>query len=62
MKNFNLVRATAVLIGFALAIIGRDAEVTPTQPEDEKSIRALMTAMGDAFAKLDAHAFSLVFP
>ena len=61
MKNSNLVRAAAVLIGFALAIIGHAAEVTPTQPEDEKSIRALMTAMGDAFAKLDAHAFSLVF-
>jgi uncharacterized protein (TIGR02246 family) len=61
MKNFNLVRVMAILIGFALAIIGHAAEVTPTQPEDEKSIRALMTAMGDAFAKLDAHAFSLVF-
>jgi uncharacterized protein (TIGR02246 family) len=61
MKNFTLVRATAVLIGFALAIIGHAAEVAPMLPEDEKSIRAFMTAMGDAFAKLDAHAFSLVF-
>jgi len=61
MKNFTLVRATFVLIGFALAISGHAAEVTPTRPGDEKSISALLTAMGDAFAKLDAHAFSLVF-
>jgi uncharacterized protein (TIGR02246 family) len=33
----------------------------PVQANDEKPIRALVAAMGDAFAKLDAHAFSMVF-
>jgi uncharacterized protein (TIGR02246 family) len=28
---------------------------------DEKPVRALIAALGDAFAKLDAHAFSMVF-
>jgi uncharacterized protein (TIGR02246 family) len=30
-------------------------------PEDEKPVRALLEALGDAFAKLDAHAFSMAF-
>jgi uncharacterized protein (TIGR02246 family) len=30
-------------------------------PEDEKPVRALLEALSDAFAKLDAHAFSMVF-
>jgi len=61
MKTLNLCRATVILMGFALAIICYADEATPTRPEDEKSIRALLTAMGDAFAKLNAHAFSLAF-
>ena len=31
------------------------------QANDEKPIRALIAAMSEAFAKLDAHAFSIVF-
>jgi uncharacterized protein (TIGR02246 family) len=31
------------------------------QANDEKPIRALVAAIGEAFAKLDAHAFSMVF-
>ena len=33
----------------------------PMQTGDEKAIRALIGALGDAFAKVDAHAFSMVF-
>jgi uncharacterized protein (TIGR02246 family) len=33
----------------------------PVQTADERSVRALVTALGEAFAKLDAHAFSMAF-
>jgi uncharacterized protein (TIGR02246 family) len=49
----------------ALALFGnfsfsRAADV-PAQSDTEKPVRALIAAMGEAFAKLDAHAFSMVF-
>ncbi|MDP9292634.1 MAG: SgcJ/EcaC family oxidoreductase [Verrucomicrobiota bacterium] len=40
---------------------GINAADLPTQLNDEKSIHALLDAFGQAFAKLDAHAFSMVF-
>ena len=33
----------------------------PAQSDDEKRVRTLIAALGEAFAKLDAHAFSMVF-
>ena len=50
-------------IAFALFTnlsVSRAADA-PAQADDERPIRALVAALGDAFAKLDAHAFSMVF-
>jgi len=45
---------------FSISSFSRAADV-PEQNADEKAVRALVAALGDAFAKLDAHAFSMVF-
>jgi uncharacterized protein (TIGR02246 family) len=61
MTNFNPLRLAVVLISFALPNIGHCAEVTSKRSDDERAIQGLLAAFGDAFAKRDAHAFSLVF-
>jgi uncharacterized protein (TIGR02246 family) len=43
-----------------IASFSRAAD-SPAQTADEQSVRALVAAMGEAFARLDAHAFSMVF-
>lgn len=48
------------LVFLALSSVGRAADA-PVQSGDEESVRKLIAAMGEAFAKLDAHAFSMVF-
>ena len=49
----------------ALALLNNlsfsSAADAPAQSDHEKPVRALIAAMGEAFAKLDAHAFSMVF-
>jgi len=45
---------------FAISSLSRGADST-VQANDEKPIGVLIAAMGEAFAKLDAHAFSMVF-
>lgn len=45
---------------FACSAAARAAEA-PAQSADEAAVRGLMASFGEAFAKLDAHAFSLIF-
>ena len=59
-KHSHQLRFAIALVVFAISSLGRGAD-SPGQPNDEKPIRALVAAMGEAFAKLDAHAFSMVF-
>jgi len=59
--TYSIVRRLAITLAFvSIASITRAAE-GPVQTADEQSVRALIAAMGDAFAKLDAHGFSMVF-
>lgn len=51
----------AVALGFMAASPAMSRAGERPGADDEKALRALITAFGDAFAKLDAHAFSLVF-
>src|SRR5438132_13948916 len=53
-------RFAIALVVFAISSLSRGAN-SPLQASDEKPVRALITALGEAFAKLDAHAFSMVF-
>ena len=59
--KYSTIRLLAIGVAFlSISSLGR-ALGGPTQTEDEKPVRALVAAMGDAFANLDAHAFSMVF-
>ena len=60
MKNSVQLRFLITFAVFAISSLSRGADST-VEANDEKPIRALVVAMGDAFAKLDAHAFSMVF-
>ena len=60
MTHSLQLRFAIALVVFAISSLSRGADST-VQPNDEKPIRALVAAMGEAFAKLDAHAFSMVF-
>ena len=55
-----VLRAAIALAFFTISSSGHAADA-PAQAGDEKPVRALIAALGEAFAKLDAHAFSLVF-
>jgi uncharacterized protein (TIGR02246 family) len=60
MTHSILSRFTITLLIIATSA-GINAADFTTQPNDEKPIHALLDAFGQAFAKLDAHAFSMVF-
>jgi uncharacterized protein (TIGR02246 family) len=60
MTHSIQLRFVITLAVFAISSLSRAADST-AQPNDEKPVRALVAAMGEAFAKLDAHAFSMVF-
>ncbi|MDQ6622967.1 MAG: SgcJ/EcaC family oxidoreductase [Verrucomicrobiota bacterium] len=53
-------RTAIALVLFSISASSRAAD-SPVQAGDEKPVRALIAAFGEAFAKLDAHAFSMVF-
>ena len=59
--TYSIVRPLAMLLAFAsIASFSRAAD-NPAQNADEQSVRALVAAMGEAFEKLNARAFSMVF-
>jgi len=60
MRHSVLTRSTIAIAVLSSFSFSRAADA-PAQSDDEKPVRALVAAMGEAFAKLDAHAFSLVF-
>jgi uncharacterized protein (TIGR02246 family) len=60
MKHSIILRSTIALAVLSDLSFSRAADA-PAQSDNEKPVRALIAAMGDAFAKLDAHAFSMVF-
>src|SRR5947207_15312575 len=60
MTHSLQLRFVITLVVFAISPLSRGADST-MQANDEKLIRALIAAMSEAFAKLDAHAFSIVF-
>src|SRR5438105_10879086 len=60
MTHSLQLRFAIALVVFAILSLSRGANST-VQANDEEPIRALIAALGDAFAKLDAHAFSMVF-
>ena len=49
-----------LILCLTASALSHAAEST-VQANDEKPVRALIAAFGDAFARLDAHAFSMVF-
>lgn len=55
----SFIVAGAIALGLP-AFSARAGDVR-TQAQDEESIRSVITAFGEAFRKLDAHAFSMVF-
>ncbi len=60
MKHSIIQQGTLFLVFLALASFGRAADA-PVQSGDEESVRKVIAAFGEAFAKLDAHAFAMVF-
>jgi uncharacterized protein (TIGR02246 family) len=60
MTHSLQLRFAIPLVVFAISSLSRGADST-VQANDEKPIGVLIAAMGEAFAKLDAHAFSMVF-
>src|SRR5260370_31622014 len=60
MTHALKLRFVIALVVFAISYLSRGASST-VPANDEKPIRALIAASGEAFAKLDAHAFSMVF-
>jgi uncharacterized protein (TIGR02246 family) len=60
MRHSIILRSTIALAVFSNLSFSRAADA-PVQSDNEKPVRALIAAMGEAFAKLDAHAFSMVF-
>ena len=60
MRHSIILRSTIALAVFSNLSFSRAADA-PVQGDNEKPVRALIAAMGEAFAKLDAHAFSMVF-
>src|SRR4029077_9029527 len=60
MTHSLQLRFATALVVFAISSLSRGAD-SAVQANDEKPIRELVAAMGEAFAKLDAHAFSMVF-
>lgn len=60
MKYSILLGSMIALIVIATSSLSRAVDA-PVQSNDEKAINVLVAAFGDAFAKLDAHAFSMVF-
>jgi uncharacterized protein (TIGR02246 family) len=63
--NFPMTHSIALRLAIALIVIAISplsrATDSTGQAYDEKPIRAILAAFGEAFAKLDAHAFSMIF-
>lgn len=60
MKYSILFRTAVVVLVIVVSRSGCATDST-AQTNDEKPIRELIAALGEAFSKLDAHAFSMVF-
>jgi uncharacterized protein (TIGR02246 family) len=60
MKH-TMIRNSAIVLLFLSIPLLSPLVAGPSQSDDEKSVRALVAGMGEAFAKLDAHAFAAVF-
>jgi uncharacterized protein (TIGR02246 family) len=60
MTRLIILRLATIVAFWAVLAFTRAVDATEL-PEDETPVRALPKALGDAFAKLDAHAFSMVF-
>ena len=60
MTHSTILRSAIAFALFSNLSFSRAADA-PKQSDDEKAVGALLAGMGDAFAKLDAHAFSMVF-
>lgn len=59
--SFARLTALALFGAFCACSAAARAAEASGQGADEAAVRGLMTAFGEAFAKLDAHAFSLIF-
>jgi uncharacterized protein (TIGR02246 family) len=60
VTHYITLRSAVALALFTNLSFSRAADA-PVQDGDEKAVRALIAASAEAFAKLDAHAFSMVF-
>ena len=60
MTHSITLRSAIALALFSNLSFSRAADA-PAQSDNEKPVHALIAAMGEAFAKLDARAFSMVF-
>jgi uncharacterized protein (TIGR02246 family) len=58
--KYSLIVRSAIALAFINSSFSWAADVR-ADAEDEVAVRALPSALGEAFAKLDAHAFSMVF-
>jgi uncharacterized protein (TIGR02246 family) len=59
--TYSILRRLVVTLVFVTIASFSRASDRAVQTPDEQPIRALVAGMGEAFAKLDAHAFSMVF-
>src|SRR5438552_16914012 len=60
MTRLIILRLATIVASWTVLAFTHAADATEL-PEAEKPVRALIAALSDALAKLDAHAFSMVF-
>ncbi len=60
MTHSIILRSAIAVALFTISSFSSAAD-SPVQASDEKPVRALITPLDEAFAKLDARAFSMVF-
>ena len=61
LMTYSIVRRFVTPVAFLIIASFTNAADSSVQTADKQSVRALIAAMSDAFAKLNAHAFSMVF-
>ena len=60
MTRLIILRLATIVAGWTVLAFTHAVDATEL-PEAEKPVQALIAALSEAFAKLDAHAFSMVF-
>jgi len=60
MTRFIILRLATIVASWTVLAFTHAADAAEL-PEAEKPVQALIAALSEAFAKLDAHAFSMVF-